>query len=378
MIAAWGLGCGQEPPDDGLPGSGGAGVPTTGADADETDDGTESSGEADDAWEPAGESSSDDGGTSSSGAPADGSGDRGPEPFACAAIAAQWIDLGGGQIEADFDGAAERPPITFDCDETIPGSVTLTVVASGYNIDLGELVSTVDLDAIELVVPEGVVVGSYTTAEAALTTGVLSPSASLSIQIAGRIQGAGGHGGFGGVCNVPSLPGEPGGVALELTVPALVVAYFESDGAEATGEIWGGGGGGGGGGDGCDEVYCGGTGAGGGGAGSLPGLGGDAQHPSGLPSLDGGGTCGDFGGTNFAGTDGTTEEGGTGQNGGLGGAPGEPGGPGHPGQPSFQTTAGQAGGQPGCAFVSSIEGMSIEGGDVRPATQDGCHGLPTR
>ena len=376
-FAALGFGCGQQPPDDGMPGGGSAGVPTTPADeTDETDDGSDSEGEADDAWEPVGDGSSGGGASSSSGAPADGSGDPGPEPFACAAIAAQWVDLGAGVIEADFDGPDERPAVTFVCDEPVPGSVILTVLADGYNVDLAALVDTVDLDTIDLVVPEGVVVGSYTTDEPALTTGALPPGTTLSVSVAGRIQGAGGGGGFAGVCTVPSLPGGPGGVALELAVPAQVVAYFESDGATATGEIWGGGGGGGGGGDGCDEVYCGGTGAGGGGAGSLPGLGGDAQDPSGLPSLDGGGTCGDFGGTNYVGSSGTDVEGGPGRNGGNGGAPGEPGAVGHPGQPSYQTTAGQPGGLPGCAFVSSIEGIAIEGGDLRPATQDACQGLP--
>lgn len=298
------------------------------------------------------------------------------EPSLCEEIVAQWVDLGAGVFEVDFDGAGVRPPARLSCEEPTPGSVALRIEADAFNVDVAAVLGAVAPSFVHVLVPDGVVVGSYAVDEAALTTGALSPEIALTIAVAGRIAGAGGEGGFGGVCGVSSQAGGPGGVAIGLPMPATVLAAFESDGAMQGGEIWGGGGGGGGGGDGCDEEYCGGTGAGGGGAGALPGLGGEAQNPGALPSLEGSGSCGDFGGTNWPGGDGTADAGGLSNSDGDGGAPGQPGHAGHPGQPSFQTTPGMPGGAPGCAFWPARPGFAIDGGDVRPTTQDGCHGLP--
>jgi hypothetical protein len=309
------------------------------------------------------------GGSSSSSAAGEATGSP-PEGTACPDLALRWVDLGDGLIEVDFDEAGERPPAWLWCGEPEIGRVELEVEGEAFNVDLGVLVGGVPMDALALLIGADASIGSYAIDEPALTSGALDPGIELSILNVGRIEGAGGAGGHGGVCGVPSTAGGHGGVALELWVDATVTLQAESDGASAAGMVWGGGGGGGGGGDGCDEVYCGGLGAGGGGAGSLPGSGGDATMPSSLPSLDGTGTCGDHGGSNAPGDDGTWEAGGLSHWDGHGGDPGMPGRSGHPGAASFQTTAGQAGGAPGCALVTHGANVALGGGDVRPAIDE--------
>jgi len=93
---------------------------------------------------------------------------------------------------------------------------------------------------VTLTINAGVLVGSTSTAVAALDTGALPVGSSITIINNGTVEGAGGNGGGGGgQTNTGLSAGGSGGPALVLHCPATITN---------NGNIWGGGGGGGGGG----------------------------------------------------------------------------------------------------------------------------------
>lgn len=171
---------------------------------------------------------------------------------------------------------------------------------------------------VELTISSGIVVGSTSTTNAALSTDNLPVGSTVKIINNGRIQGKGGNGGIGqNACQPAGTSGETGGNALDLSNNIVL--------DNVNGQIWSGGGGGGGGGNGCGCPWSAGNG-GGGGAGSIFGTGGI--------------------GTYFNGYDGTDLMGGTS---GTGGAP------------HIQIIGG-TGGIPGMPGTSGAAGCSAGGG----------------
>lgn len=134
---------------------------------------------------------------------------------------------------------------------------------------------------VRFIVEAGVVVGSTSTANAAMRTGTWPSGVTVTLQNTGRVQGMGGDG--GGDNN--SGAGQPGGAALSLDA-ALILD-------NSGGEIWGGGGGG--------EIGEGTINAlgGGGGAGTDPGAGGVI---SGFPASNGAAGTATAGGAGAAGS----------------------------------------------------------------------------
>lgn len=121
-------------------------------------------------------------------------------------------------------------------------------------------------DVVTLIIAENVVIGSTSTATAALTIGSWPSGVSITVQNNGRLQGHGGDGGTGanGAGDVDATDGQPGGPAL---YTRYAITLIDEDG-----ELWGGGGGGGGGG--CRNPNDHKGGGGGGGAGDEGGAGG--------------------------------------------------------------------------------------------------------
>lgn len=138
-------------------------------------------------------------------------------------------------------------------------------------------------DTVTIYVNAGVIVGSASTSQAAITVGDWASGVTLNMFVSGRIQGAGGKGdGF------PSTGGQAGGTALYTRIPISI----DSTG----GEVWGGGGGGG-----LSNGFVGAgptkfSNSGGGGAGTVPGAAGipyalDIQNTANPGTADAGGTA---------------------------------------------------------------------------------------
>lgn len=169
----------------------------------------------------------------------------------------------------------------------ITNSLTINSDTNNYNIynALGSPASSV---SVSLTINSGVVVGSTSILQPALTTGNLPAGSSVTIINNGYIVGKGGDGGKGRTL-ASGLPGENGGPALEATVPTII---------ENNSIILGGGGGGGaGGGANCHECYDDPGAGGGGGAGRDIGLGGTSGLNGSYIGSDGTLTTGGAGGT---------------------------------------------------------------------------------
>lgn len=190
-------------------------------------------------------------------------------------------------------------------------------------------------------IAENVLVGSSSTSTPAFDVGSWPAGIPITINVLGRIQGAGGDGADAGTTSSAALAGGDGGVAF-YTRYAVDVDLGSGDG-----EIWGGGGGGGAASDGDGDGP-----GGGGGAGYNPGTGGDRQQ----------------GGEDADGEDGTTEAGGDG--GDLGpftDIGGDGGGPGLDGNPGVFLDNTGAGGSAGAAVdgVSYVTYVTTGAGDIR-------------
>ena len=215
---------------------------------------------------------------------------------------------------------AEAQEMLFQAFEVDPTDRTIIIDFNQNNLNLRTIHDTLFTkpesgDNVLCIVEAGVVVGSTSTTTPAFDVGDWPAGVSITLNIAGRLQGRGGDGGAGGfLTSVPAEDGAAGGVALKVGVTI--------DLEVPSGEIFGGGGGGGGSlsGDG-----------GGGGAGTLGGIGGS--------ELVSGATAGDPG---------TPDAGGAG-----GGTAGTGGGPGLAGQ------VGGIGGGAGGAAGAAIDGVSF-------------------
>lgn len=183
----------------------------------------------------------------------------------------------------------------------------------------------VEGDEVSIIVESGAIIGSTSTAVAAMIAGDWPTGVALTLTVRGRIQGAGGAGANASGSS-PFPAGGAGGVALYTRYPIDVVL--------SSGEIWGGGGGGG-----VQSGFP--PRGGGGGAGRVGGAGGAASVPA------------------AAGSPGTSDAGG------LSGASVRPNGDGgDPGEPGFSGAA-SAGGAAGAA-IDGVSYVTETGtGDIR-------------
>lgn len=157
-----------------------------------------------------------------------------------------------------------------------------------YNI-FEEADSPIEAVSAVLTISPGVKVGSSSTPQAAMATGIFPPGSSLSIINNGNIVGAGGSGGSYPGGKTSGNPGSNGGPALEINFEASI---------ENNGIIGGGGGGGGaGGGSSCSECYDDPGAAGGGGAGYDTGSGGVSTRGGSFTGSAGSTLTGGAGGT---------------------------------------------------------------------------------
>jgi hypothetical protein len=233
------------------------------------------------------------------------------------------------------------------------GSLTIASNTTNYNIfeALNFPSSPVN---VTLTISSGIVVGSDSASQPALTTGSLPNGSAVAIVNNGLILGKGGDGGNYPGGKAAGLPGENGGTALELTVQTSI---------QNNGIIGGGGGGGGaGGGSACSECYDDPAAAGGGGAGYNPGAGGTSTRtgtftgsPGTLLNGGAGGTVGYQGSIEYY----LSGDGGSGGNLGSGGQTGE----------SSETYSGGSGGSGGAAVAGSSFATWTLQGDVRGALQ---------
>ncbi len=233
----------------------------------------------------------------------------------------------------------EAEEMLFDTDNQ--GDLTnrfIIVDSNVNNFDLREVHDTLYPEvtgtespevSITCIVESGVIVGSDDTSQFAFDVGDWPAGIEITLQVEGRIQGAGGAGGspFG------SEEGRPGGGALHTAYP-ITLEY-------TSGQIWAGGGGGGGA---NGSVFGGEDAGGGGGAGTVPGVGGSS----------GGGTSGSAGTATAGGAAG-------GFVGGDGGDPGEY------GESGFDDKGGNGvAGAPGPAYLNSdLVTVSGTPGDLR-------------
>jgi hypothetical protein len=283
------------------------------------------------------------------------------------------VSLGGGhQITSwalqDATGAAETVPVQIvrlnpqeertrvELEEVIfdfedsgldPDTRVVTIDSSQNNVNLKTIhdslypvITTVGSITLLCVIETGIVVGSASTSSAAFTVSGFTSGLPITVEVRGRIQGAGATGGAGKTGSGSGGNGNPGGTALVASQAINLILNVGS------GQIWGGGGGGGGGGNGAGIP--GGTsgGGGGGGAGTVGGTGADGGY---------GTTFGD-------GTNGTTTAGGAaGLAGGAGGGPGIAG----TGGGSGATGGGGNGGAAGGAIVGIGNVTKTGTGDIR-------------
>lgn len=196
--------------------------------------------------------------------------------------------------------AAEE--VLFGLEDLDPNARVIIFDTSQNNVNVQAVhdslyppITAVGAITLTITVAEGVIIGSSSTANPAMDIGTFTAGLPISLNVVGRIQGAGGN---GGTIIDPSASGGMGGTALLTTM----VIDLDATG----GEIWGGGGGGGG----SQLAFTGGSPAsgGGGGAGTVPGLGGHSN-----PGYSSQGTS-ESGGSGFASSGGRSS--------GSGGGPG--------------------------------------------------------
>jgi len=236
----------------------------------------------------------------------------------------------------------------------------IIIDAAINNVNLRELHDSIypDPDAgaspaesLTVIIEANVVVGSSGVDLPAFDVGDWPVGYPISLQVAGRIQGAGGKGGgigldpdsFGTIDSV-----EDGGTALYTRFPITIDM--------PDGQIWSGGGGGGAGGYGSNQH----GGGGGGGSGTVPGVGGQSTFP---PFDSGPGSVGETGNSEAGGAGGSGPE--NAGDGGQGGGPGLSGSNGQSGT-GFGSGTGGPGGSAGAAIdgVSFVTITSPEG-DIR-------------
>jgi len=295
-----------------------------------------------------------------------------PRAFAFSVMRGTAIEMGGGYrlgswAVQDDEGAAvyaemqvtrlsredsrisvAAEEVLFDIPASDLNARTIILDTNQNNVNIQTLhdslyppITTVGAITLTVIVDTGVVIGSTSTSSPAMNIGSFTVGLPITVQVKGRIQGAGGAGGAGTTVNVNGGTGGAGGTAL-YTRQALTL-----DVSSGSGEVWGGGGGGGGG----TGSAVGGTGGGGGGAGTVVGLKG-GNFNGGINAADGTATAGGAGGTGSA-------------NGGAGGGPGLAGGN---GTRSNGTGAVGVGGAAGNQ-VDGISYVTVTGtGDRRGAT----------
>lgn len=282
-----------------------------------------------------------------------------PRAFAFDLFYGSTISLGGGYRVGswalqDEEGAPENAKIQvirvaprddrlsisaeevlFDIPPEDLDARTIVLDISQNNVNIRSIHDTLypEIDVIgsitlHVLVETGVVIGSNSTALPALDIGSFPLGLPITVELKGRISGAGGPGGRGGLARGPGsyyqgYPGENGGPAL-YTRQAITLVL--NTGA---GEVWGGGGGGGGASAYGPNV----PGAGGGGAGAIVGPGGPPGY--GGPGSPGTATAGGAGGAGSP----------------VGGAGGGPGLAGAAGPAPFSPAAGGTAG-------SAIDGVS--------------------
>lgn len=217
-------------------------------------------------------------------------------------------------------------------------------------------------DTVTFRINPGVIVGSSSVTDPAITVGAWPAGVTINLDVQGRIQGRGGNGGQGATpASVAGSGGQQGGRALYTRYAINLLV--------ASGAIWAGGGGGGGGGASTLglSTSSGGGGGGGGGAGTLGGLGGVGGAATGA------GTYGSDGapGQPTAGAGGGSRGSGNGANfpgfGANGGGPGLAGGAGGNGTGLGIGGAGGAAGNAidGVSYVTVVSGPGdIRGGQV--------------
>lgn len=217
---------------------------------------------------------------------------------------------------------------------------------------------------IEFVVTDTVLIGSGSTSEPALRTGVWPVGVVPRVTNLGRWQGKGGDG--GNASSTTGGDGQPGGPAF---IADSQVVVDNTDG-----EIWGGAGGGGAGVSGLvglsggESAYYAGSG-GGAGQGQTPSVGGAPSAPVGatfhIPGSVGGNST-----TDTAGVGGTPGFDGTGRSAGRGGDGGAPGAPGSNGGPTVGVAGIGAAGTGGAAgnAIQGVANITFAGsGDIRGA-----------
>lgn len=185
---------------------------------------------------------------------------------------------------------------------------------------------------VTCIISEGVVVGSTSPSLTAFDVGTWPTGVTLSLQVLGRIQGAGGNGADGDL----GTDATSGGLAL------YTREFIDIDLDGSNGEIWGGGGGGGG----AFPIFV--IVGGGGGAGTISGIGGGSST---------GGTA--------DGEDGTPTTGGAGGSGGggAGGDPGQDGNSGSSGSGSFKNGATAGDAIDGLSYITFTNGAGDRRGD---------------
>lgn len=241
-------------------------------------------------------------------------------------------------LEPRFDQfAVEAEEMLFTTQEDLEATKLIVIDQNSLNVNLRDAYDSIyaelaDDDEVQIIIEAGIIVGSASPSVVALDVGDWPAGVTLTMQVYGRIEGAGGAGGrfFNADAN-----GIGGGSALR-TTHAITID-------NASGQIWGGGGGGG---AGWEER--GSSAGGGGGAGYVAGAAGAMiQGPDGVNALNPSGA-------------GTTEAGGVGGSidpvhaencfGGNGGGPGQAGTGGFSGGGEHPSTGGAAG--------NAIEGNS--------------------
>lgn len=206
----------------------------------------------------------------------------------------------------------EAEEILFDIPASDLDDRTIILDTSQNNVNIQTLhdslypaITTVGSITLTVIVDTGVVIGSASTSNPAMEIGTFTSGLPITVQVKGRIQGAGGAGGNRTAGGTTATAGGAGGKAL-YTRQAITL-----DVSSGSGEIWGGGGGGGGGSG--SAPFGTGGGGGGGGAGTVAGAAG---------SDGGGATPAAQSGTDSAGGAGGGTHGGAGGGPGLGGSAG--------------------------------------------------------
>ena len=151
-------------------------------------------------------------------------------------------------VESDEFTRIAAEEIIFDIPVDDLNNRTIILDTSQNNVNIQTLhdsiypvITTVGLITLTVIIDTGAIIGSSSTSLPAMDIGTFTSGLPITVQVKGRLQGAGGAGGNGSSQLGTSTPGLPGGTAL-YTRQAITL-----DVSSGAGEVWGGGGGGGGG-----------------------------------------------------------------------------------------------------------------------------------